>query len=84
MAVAAARDTIQRSSWLRSGSGAWGPTLPRAGHIGHPKVRTFTAHDITVFAPHTTGYADGERIGPLPVRATCVPAALRVLVPPPG
>lgn len=59
------------------------PTLPRAGHIGHPQVRTFAAGEVTVTAAATTGYADGERIGSLPLTTRCVPGALRVLVPPP-
>ncbi len=58
------------------------PTLPRAGHIGHPAVTTFDARTVTIDAPATLAYADGERLGPLPVTTTCVPDALRVLVPP--
>ncbi len=57
------------------------PKLPHAGHIGHPKVRVLTGRSITVVAPDTTAYADGERVGPLPVSTECVPGAIRVLVP---
>lgn len=57
------------------------PTLPHAGHIGHPSVSTFEARRVTLSAPGTVAYADGERIGPLPVSTTCVPGALRVLLP---
>jgi diacylglycerol kinase (ATP) len=32
-------------------------------------------------APDLPAYADGEPIGPLPVTTTCVPGAMRVLVP---
>jgi diacylglycerol kinase (ATP) len=58
------------------------PTLPRAGHIGHRAVRTYTARSVRLDAPSTVGYADGERIGPLPLTSTCVAGALPVLVPP--
>ncbi|MEP6641755.1 MAG: diacylglycerol kinase family protein [Gaiellales bacterium] len=58
------------------------PTLPHAGHIGHPAVTTYTARSVHVEAPATFAYADGERVGPLPVSTTCVAGALPVLVPP--
>lgn len=57
------------------------PKLPHAGHIGHPSVSTFEACTVTLSATGTVAYADGERIGPLPVSTTCVPGALRVLLP---
>lgn len=56
--------------------------LVRAGtHVRHPQVAVHRAAEVTLDAPDLLAYADGERIGPLPVTATCVPAALRVLVP---
>ena len=58
------------------------PRMSRAGHIGHGAVGTFRARSISLDAAGTVGYADGERVGPLPVRASCIPGALRVLVPP--
>lgn len=58
------------------------PTLPHAGHIGHPAVSTYTARTVHLDAADTLAYADGERIAPLPVTVTCVPEALPVLVPP--
>lgn len=58
------------------------PTMPRAGHIGHPAVTTYTARTVGIAAGGTLAYADGERIGELPVSTTCVPRAIRVLVPP--
>ena len=57
------------------------PTLPRAGHIGHPAVATFDARTVAIDAPGTLAYADGERLGPLPATTTCIADALRVLVP---
>lgn len=58
------------------------PTLATAGHIGHPCLTQHIARTVRVFAPHTLGYADGERMGPLPITTECVPGALPVLVPP--
>jgi diacylglycerol kinase (ATP) len=37
---------------------------------------------VTIAAPGITAYADGERLGPLPLTVTAVPAALKVLVGP--
>jgi diacylglycerol kinase (ATP) len=58
------------------------PRLPHAGHIGHPAVTQYRARTISIEAPETVAYADGERVGPLPLRTECVPGALPVLVPP--
>jgi diacylglycerol kinase (ATP) len=58
------------------------PTLPHAGHIGHPAVSTYTARSVRLDAPSTLAYADGERIGPLPLMTTCVAGALPALIPP--
>jgi diacylglycerol kinase (ATP) len=58
------------------------PTLPRAGHIGHPAVSQYRASSVTFDAPDTVAYADGERLADLPITTRCVPRALAVLVPP--
>ncbi|MFL6130005.1 MAG: diacylglycerol/lipid kinase family protein [Mycobacteriales bacterium] len=56
--------------------------LVRAGlHVRDSLVAVRTAREVRLDAPGVPGYADGEPIGPLPVTATCVPAALRVFVP---
>ena len=64
------------------------PKLPHAGHIGHPAVSQYRAREVSLSAPGTIGYADGERVGELPLRTTCVRSTLPVLVPvgltPPG
>jgi diacylglycerol kinase (ATP) len=57
------------------------PTLPHAGHLGEPEVRTYEARSVRFDAPDTLAYADGERITALPVSTACVPGALPVLVP---
>ena len=64
------------------------PTLPRAGHIGHPAVTQYRAKEVFLDGDGVIAYADGERLAALPIRTRCVPAALPVLVPlgptPPG
>lgn len=58
------------------------PSLGDASHLSHPAVRQLAARSVRLAAPDTFGYADGERIAPLPLTSVCVPAALPVLVPP--
>ncbi|MEB4616562.1 diacylglycerol/lipid kinase family protein [Leucobacter sp. M11] len=60
----------------------------RGRHGAVPGFRSVPARTVTI-APAAPGsgpelnvYADGERIGPLPVRVETVPAALRVLIHP--
>ena len=57
------------------------PKLPRAGHIGHPAVGLHRAAEVSLAGDTGPAYADGERVGPLPVLARCVPSALPVLDP---
>lgn len=57
------------------------PSLPRAGHLSSPAVSRYRAREVIFDARDTIAYADGERVGPLPLTTHCVPAALDVLVP---
>lgn len=57
------------------------PTLPRAGHIGHPAITRYRAKEVSFAGDGVIAYADGERITELPIRTRCVPAALPVIVP---
>jgi diacylglycerol kinase (ATP) len=57
------------------------PTLPRAGHVGHPAVTRYRTREVCFAGDSVVAYADGERIAPLPLTTRCVPAALPVLVP---
>ncbi|MFE9403034.1 diacylglycerol kinase [Streptomyces sp. NPDC006530] len=60
------------------------PRVYRGTHLGHPKVTTYRVASITLAAEGITGYADGERLGPLPLTAECVRGAVRVLAPLPA
>ncbi len=58
------------------------PLVFSGRHVNHPSVTTYRARSVALAAAHVTAYADGERLGALPLRAEVVPGALRVLVPP--
>jgi len=53
--------------------------LRRGTHVTDPRVRTFRAKQVRLHSNGIIAYADGERIGPLPLEITCVPGALRLL-----
>ncbi len=57
------------------------PKLFKGTHVSHPDYRHSHGRRITIAAPGITAYADGERIGPLPLTVEVAPLALRVLVP---
>lgn len=56
------------------------PRVYRGTHIWHPKVRTARGERIEIDGA-AVAYADGERIGPLPVTVQIVPGALKVFAP---
>jgi len=55
------------------------PSVYTGAHIRHPAVRTYRARRLHISAPGQVAYADGERIGPLPVSIVVRPRALRIL-----
>ncbi|MFD7624744.1 diacylglycerol kinase [Streptomyces sp. NPDC059851] len=55
------------------------PQVYKGTHLSHPAVTVHRAAKVTLEAVGLTAYADGERVGPLPVTAECVPAAVRIL-----
>lgn len=57
------------------------PKLYYGGHTRHPQYEHHRVRAVTVDAPGIVGYADGERLGSLPMTVTAVPNALRVLAP---
>ncbi len=61
------------------------PRVFRGRHIYHTGIETLRGREIVVSADRPSEiYADGERIGPLPVVLTAVPQALSVMVPKPS
>lgn len=59
------------------------PTVFKGTHTQLPEVETYRAKSIQVESAGINAYADGEKMGPLPVTVSAVPAALRILVPKP-
>jgi diacylglycerol kinase (ATP) len=56
------------------------PRLFNGTHTTHPAYEHHRVREVTVAAPGIVAYADGERLGPLPLTISAVPSALRVLV----
>ncbi len=57
------------------------PKLYTGGHTRHPAYEHHRVRTVTVAAPGVAAYADGERLGALPLTVEVVPRALRVLAP---
>lgn len=55
------------------------PQVFRGSHVRHPEVLTAAGSTVSLSAPGQIAYADGERVGPLPVQVRVLPRALRVL-----
>lgn len=54
------------------------PKLFSGTHVTHPQYEHFRARRVTVAAAGVVGYADGERIGSLPLTVECIPRAVKV------
>jgi diacylglycerol kinase (ATP) len=57
------------------------PKLYTGGHTRHRQYEHHRVRTVTIAAPDIVAYADGERVGALPVTVEVVPQALTVLVP---
>ena len=57
------------------------PSVYKGTHVANPAVQMFRGRSVTVAAAGQVAYADGERLGPLPVQVQVAPGALRVLAP---
>lgn len=60
------------------------PRVFKGTHITDARVTIERARRIRLEADAMVAYADGERIGPLPIDVEVVPGAVRVLAPNPG
>lgn len=54
------------------------PKVFRGEHVDEPEVTIRRAKHVQLDSPDIVAYADGERVGPLPVDVVSVPAAVRV------
>ena len=50
------------------------PKVFKGEHVSHPKVDIYRSRKVSLAAP-AIAYADGERIGGLPVQAECMAGA---------
>ena len=58
------------------------PSVYPGRHVRRPEVRTLAGQRVSLScaaSPMVVAYADGERVGPLPISVTVVPAAVSVL-----
>ena len=55
------------------------PKVFSGRHIGHPAVEIRRVRKVRLSARNVVAYADGERIGPLPLIVEVVPGAVRIL-----
>ena len=55
------------------------PKVFTGRHVGHPAVELRRVRRVVLEADGVVAYADGERLGPLPLTIDVVPGALRVL-----
>jgi len=55
------------------------PTVFKGEHLKFPEVSIEHVRSVTIDSPGIVGFADGERIGPLPLTITVVPRVLRVV-----
>lgn len=55
------------------------PSVFRGTHVENPAVRVLRGREIRIQAAGQVAYADGERLGPVPVDISVVPGALHLL-----
>ena len=56
------------------------PRVFNGTHVGHPAVEIVRSKRVKIIAD-AVAYADGERIGPLPVMAECIPGVMASWLP---
>lgn len=57
------------------------PRVYSGSFVRHPAVQRYRGRTVQLEARGVIGYADGERLGPLPLTVAVAPGALRVAVP---
>jgi diacylglycerol kinase (ATP) len=72
-------DVVVGAAMGRASMALLKPRVRRGTHVHDPRVTSHRAREVRVDAHGIVGYADGERIAPLPLTITCVPGALCVL-----
>jgi len=57
------------------------PRVFKGAHVSDPRVTIHKVTRVRIESDVAVAYADGERIGPLPIDIEVVPNALRILAP---
>lgn len=57
------------------------PSVYSGGHLAYPEVERLELSEVRLDSPGLVAFADGERIGPLPITVRAVPNGVRALVP---
>lgn len=57
------------------------PRVFKGTHLTDPRVKVHRVREVSIDADGVVAYADGERVGALPVRIEAVPGALHVFAP---
>lgn len=73
-------DVIWAGGLGRGGLARLKPRLRLGTHVTDPRVHVLRARRVRVHAEGIIGYADGERLGPLPLDLKVVPGAIRLLL----
>lgn len=73
-------DVVFTSPLRRGGLARLKPRLRAGTHVTDPRVTVRRARTVRIEAEGIVGYADGERLGPLPLEVRCVPGAIRLLL----
>jgi diacylglycerol kinase (ATP) len=86
-------DVLVATDLTRVGAASIFPTMFSGRHVGRRKVHVVRARAVDIepgphahdpdVPPMPAAFADGEHVGPLPLRAQAHPGALAVLTPPP-
>lgn len=72
-------DVVVGAAMSRSSLALLKPRLRRGTHVDDRRVSSYRAREVRIDAYGIVGYADGERVAPLPLTVTCMPGALCVL-----
>jgi diacylglycerol kinase (ATP) len=72
-------DVVVAPSLSRAALAGLRPRLRRGTHVTDPRVHSYRGREVKIRAKAIIAYADGERVGPLPLTVRCVPGAVRVL-----
>lgn len=72
-------DVVFTSPLGRGGLARLKPRLRAGTHVTDPRVTVRRARTVRIEAEGIVGYADGERLGPLPLEVSIAPGAIRLL-----